>query len=159
MAVHVSPDGRDLVVVTWEGWVAYMPDFAVSEPQHQTRQGFRLFLNTDLAYMAFDGKRILLATVSALGQGDAAQIFLIISVTFQGSGFLSIPVLDQLRLREDGEHGAAQVPPRDLRIRNLESASCSHASCVQLFKGSAWMTRSILRIGSLLATRTLLKPH
>jgi hypothetical protein len=67
-AVHVSPCGRHFVAVTPTGYVLLVPNFeqAIKAEGDQTKLegvGYALKLNVGIVYMAFDGKRIVLATV------------------------------------------------------------------------------------------------
>ena len=67
-AVHVSPCGNHFVAVTPTGYVLLVPNFeqAVSAEGDDAKlkgAGYVLKLNTEIVYMAFDGKRIVLATV------------------------------------------------------------------------------------------------
>jgi len=68
VAVHVSPCGKHFVAVTRTGYVLLVPNFeqairAEGEQAKLERAGYVLKLNVRIAYMAFDGKRIVLATV------------------------------------------------------------------------------------------------
>ena len=67
-AVHVSPCGKHFVAVTWLGYVLLVPNFeqAVRAEGDQAKlegAGYVLKLEMGITYMAFDGKRIVLATV------------------------------------------------------------------------------------------------
>ena len=67
-AVHVSPCGKHFVAVTPTGYVLLVPNFeqAISAEGDHAKlpgAGYVLKLNTGIGYMAFDGKRIVLATV------------------------------------------------------------------------------------------------
>ena len=67
-AVHVSPCGKHFVAVTPTGYVLLVPNFeqAISaEGDHAELKGagYALKLTTEIIYMAFDGKRVVLATV------------------------------------------------------------------------------------------------
>ncbi len=69
-AVHVSPCGKHFVAVTQNGFVLLVPNFeqAIKAEGDQAKlegAGYvlKLKLNTRIVYMAFDGKRIVLATV------------------------------------------------------------------------------------------------
>jgi hypothetical protein len=69
MAFHVSPDGQDLVAATTEGWILYIPNFRNQSDQlDSTVDGFRLYVASEVSYLQFDGRRILLSTVSYLSQ-------------------------------------------------------------------------------------------
>lgn len=67
-AVHVSPCGKHFVAVTQNGYVLLVPNFeqairAEGDEAKLEGAGYVLQLNTGIVYMAFDGKRIVLATV------------------------------------------------------------------------------------------------
>jgi predicted ATPase len=67
-AVHVSPCGNHFVAVTPTGYVLLVPNFeqAIRAEGDQAKlkgAGYVLKLNMGIIYMAFDGKRIVLATV------------------------------------------------------------------------------------------------
>ena len=67
-AVHVSPCGRHFVAVTPTGYVLLVPNFeeAIRAEGDQAKlegAGYTLKLNVGIVYMAFDGKRVVLATV------------------------------------------------------------------------------------------------
>ena len=67
-AVHVSPCGKHFVTVTQNGYVLLVPNFeqAIRGEGDQAKlegAGYVLMLNTGISYMAFDGERIVLATV------------------------------------------------------------------------------------------------
>lgn len=67
-AVHVSPCGKHFVAVTVTGYVLFVPNFeeAIRAEGDQAKlegAGYVLELNVGIVYMAFDGKRIVLATV------------------------------------------------------------------------------------------------
>ncbi|KAG8997102.1 hypothetical protein FRB94_005310 [Tulasnella sp. JGI-2019a] len=66
-ASHVSPDGRDLVAVTRDGWLFYAPDFLHFGTSRPTSYGpFRINFPGHLHYLAFDGKRILIAMTGGI---------------------------------------------------------------------------------------------
>ena len=67
-AVHVSPCGKHFVAVTPTGYVLLVPNFeqaikAEGDLAKLEGAGYVLKLNMGIVYMAFDGKRIVLATV------------------------------------------------------------------------------------------------
>ena len=67
-AVHASPCGKHFVAVSPSGHVLLVPNFeqAIRAEGDQAKlkgAGYVLALNMVIAYMAFDGKRIVLATV------------------------------------------------------------------------------------------------
>lgn len=86
-AMHVSPDGRDMVATTSReheylvqsrmslsrsmfhtgGWVVFIPDFLGTNRNPNVLgprpKAFRVKMVDDIAYLAFDGKRILVAIV------------------------------------------------------------------------------------------------
>jgi len=67
-AVHVSPCGKHFVAVTPTGYVLLVPNFeqairAEGEQAKLEGAGYVLKLDVGITYMAFDGKRIVLATV------------------------------------------------------------------------------------------------
>jgi len=67
-AVHISPCGKHFVAVTRTGYVLLVPNFeqAIRAEGDQAKlegAGYVLELNVGITYMAFDGKRIVLATV------------------------------------------------------------------------------------------------
>lgn len=74
-AIHVSPDGQDIVATTTCGWVVYIPNFVRTDSS--STQGFRVFLGAaslglgerGISYMAFDGIRILIAAVRSNSSG------------------------------------------------------------------------------------------
>ncbi|KAG9043937.1 hypothetical protein FS837_008957 [Tulasnella sp. UAMH 9824] len=123
-AVHVSPDGRDLVTVTQGGWLLYVPDFEVKSPSARSRSPFKIYFSQHefrtIEYLAFDGKRILLAL---------------------DSGIYAITLQDVLHPEE---------PQADPRIRQLATVppvlhpdGGTRVSCLQLHRGSAWFTYPI----------------
>ncbi|KAG9018287.1 hypothetical protein FRB90_011617 [Tulasnella sp. 427] len=120
-AVHVSPDGQDLVAVTRAGWVLWLPDFARMSSEDRSRTPFRLVFSTEqityIDYMAFDGDRILLAIDSW-----------IVSV--------------ELKNRIHPE--AAQTAPQIRHLVRLPGrghlGEGRKVSCLQLHSGSAWFT-------------------
>ncbi|KAG8910904.1 hypothetical protein FRC01_006060 [Tulasnella sp. 417] len=120
-AVHVSPDGRDLVAVTRVGWLLWMPDFQVTSPKGRSRTPFRLIFTPDqpryVDYLAFDGKRILLAIDSG-----------IVSITLKDYIHPADPraapqIRHLVRLPGRGHHGEGRK-----------------VSCLQLHSGSAWFS-------------------
>lgn len=67
-AVHVSPCGNHFVSVTPTGYVLLVPNFeqaikAEGDQANLEGGGYVLKLSAGIVYMAFDGKRIVLATV------------------------------------------------------------------------------------------------
>jgi len=63
-AVHVSPSGRDLVAVSKQGLLFYIPDFADSE--NLENRVHTITLGSSAVYMAYDGKRIAVCTVTGV---------------------------------------------------------------------------------------------
>jgi hypothetical protein len=67
-AVHVSPCGKHFVAVTPAGYILLVPNFEKAigiggDQANLEGAGYVLNLNVGIVYMAFDGKRIVLATV------------------------------------------------------------------------------------------------
>jgi len=67
-AVHASPCGKHFVAVSPSGHVLLVPNFeqairAEGDQANLKGAGYVLMLNMGITYMAFDGKRIVLATV------------------------------------------------------------------------------------------------
>ncbi|KIO20830.1 hypothetical protein M407DRAFT_29543 [Tulasnella calospora MUT 4182] len=119
-AIHVSPDGRDLVAATGAGWLIYIPDFQIILPRQRKRPPFRICFSWNqtryLHDLAFDGTRIILAI---------------------GSGVMSITVQDFLHPNE-----ALLVP----KIRHLAvlpgpryDGATWKVTCIQVHSGSAWL--------------------
>ncbi|KAG8910903.1 hypothetical protein FRC01_006059 [Tulasnella sp. 417] len=141
-AVHVSPHGRDLVTVTQGGWLLYVPDFEDQSPSARTRSPFKIYFSyhefRTVEYLAFDGKRILLALVSAANMLSGAHLN---SKELQDSGIYAITLRDFLHPRE---------PQIDIQVRQLATVPPalrpepgSRVSCLQLHSGSAWFTYTI----------------
>ncbi|KAG8951103.1 hypothetical protein FRC04_006762 [Tulasnella sp. 424] len=120
-AVHVSPDGRDLVTVTQAGWLLYIPDFQVGLSSARTSPPFKICFSERetkiIQYLAFDGKRILFALNSAI---------------------CAITVRDLLHpkgsRRDPQIRHLATIPP----AQRLDGGP--QVSCIQLHGGSAWFT-------------------
>ncbi|KAG8905735.1 hypothetical protein FRB99_008372 [Tulasnella sp. 403] len=141
-AVHVSPDGRDLVVATHMGWLIYAPDFMQhttptdsSETKPPRRYGeFRMFFSNQIKYLAFDGDRILFATLN---------------------GLHSITVKDYL-LRGSHRLGSMSVETDPPSVQHLMSfPRRARVSCIQLTKGAAWLAYPVLRANAPLPIQSI----
>ncbi|KAG9043337.1 hypothetical protein FS837_009733, partial [Tulasnella sp. UAMH 9824] len=120
-AVHVSPDGRDFVAVTRVGWLVWMPDFQVTSQKGRSRAPFRLIFTPDqpryVDYLAFDGKRILLAI-------DSSIVSITLNDYIHPDDLHPAPQIRHLvRLPGRGHHGEGRK-----------------VSCLQVHSGSAWFS-------------------
>lgn len=128
--------------MTQGGWLLYVPDFEVQSLSARSRSPFKIYFSEHefrtIEYLAFDGKRILFALVSAANMLSGVYLT---SRKLQDSGIYAITLHDIL-------HPGG--PQSDPRIRQLATVPPSlhpdggtRVSCLQLHSGSAWFTYTI----------------
>ncbi|KDQ20341.1 hypothetical protein BOTBODRAFT_51651 [Botryobasidium botryosum FD-172 SS1] len=121
-AVHISPSGRDLVALTHLGLLLYIPAF--SEAANLEDRIHTMFLGSRAIYMAYDGKRVVVCTVTG-----------VYCITLDGSFSAPVPLLPP----KPASHSfPAPSVQRVAFFANKEALPA--VTCLQLTPTALWLT-------------------
>ncbi|KAG8925207.1 hypothetical protein FRC02_009855 [Tulasnella sp. 418] len=127
VSVHVSPDGKDLVIITaYPCWLVYVKDFRekAGPDGYKEDRSFRVFLATEEAlYTCFDGRRVVLG----LGSGVLDPLYT--------TSTYAITIND---LRHASEKSTSLCPT----IVSFQGTNQGiyYSSCIQMTKTRIWMS-------------------